>query len=215
MKKLMNIVGYLSLLIVFGSFGYISLSNKTYEIPLKLKSDNSVLVNFPSLCDSYPVKEKKEIDLINLKSTYLGFKEALAFKESGCNYFITNKYGYMGKYQFGASTLELMGVYDTAHFLNDPKLQEQIFELNVSRNKWILQDHIDEYIGRRMKGLQVTESGMIAAAHLAGAGNVKKFLRSNGRKDFKDGNGTSVSYYMKKFAGYDISEILAIHSPKI
>ena len=32
-----------------------------------------------------------------------------------------------------------------------------------------------------MNGIEITESGILAAAHLSGAGNVKKYLRSNGK----------------------------------
>ena len=51
----------------------------------------------------------------------------------------------------------------------------------------------------------VTESGILAAAHLAGPGSVKKYLRSYGLNNFADGYGTTISYYMKKFSGYDTS----------
>jgi len=47
----------------------------------------------------------------------------------------------------------------------------------------------------------------LAAAHLGGPGNVKKFLRSYGATVFSDAYGSSVRYYMKKFAGFDTSSI--------
>jgi len=56
-------------------------------------------------------------------------------------------------------------------------------------------------------GFVVTESGILAAAHLAGPGNVKKYLRSYGKKSVSDAFGSSVEYYMKKFSGYDTSYI--------
>jgi len=34
-------------------------------------------------------------------------------------------------------------------------------------------------------------------------------LRSNGTHEFKDGFGTSIDSYLKKFAGYDVSNIIA------
>jgi hypothetical protein len=46
----------------------------------------------------------------------------------------------------------------------------------------------------------ITESGLLAAAHLAGPGNVKKFLRKG--YEFKDGNGTKMTSYMIKFSNY-------------
>ena len=51
----------------------------------------------------------------------------------------------------------------------------------------------------------VTESGILAAAHLAGPGSVKKYLRSYGLDNFADGYGTTICHYMKRFSGYDTS----------
>jgi len=36
---------------------------------------------------------------------------------------------------------------------------------------------------------------------------VRKYLRSNGANSFSDGFGTSIKTYLKKFSGYDVSEI--------
>ncbi len=143
-----------------------------------------------------------------LGKTYVGFKEALGFKESQGRYSVINEYGYMGKYQFGKSTLKMIGVNNTQSFLQDTKLQERAFSANVSRNKWILRRDIERFEGRYINGVKVTESGMLAAAHLAGAGNVKKFLRSGGALNFEDAFGTSIKYYLKKFSGYDTSFIV-------
>ena len=63
---------------------------------------------------------------------YVGFKEAIAFKESRGNYKKVNSFGYLGKYQFGESTLHRIRIYDTDDFLNDPKLQEDAF-LNYAK----------------------------------------------------------------------------------
>ncbi len=150
-----------------------------------------------------------------LGSSYIGFKEALAFKESQGNYFRINTLGYLGKYQFGIGTLQLMGVYNATRFLNDPVLQEEIFQKNIARNKWILRRDIKRFVGKRIGGVEVTESGMLAAAHLAGAGNVKKYLRSYGRFDVKDSYGTTIAKYMKRFSGYDVSQVLPKHNPRI
>ena len=49
----------------------------------------------------------------------------------------------------------------------------------------------------------------MAGAHLVGVGKVVKFLTSKDPKELeeiKDENGTHVSEYMTKFAGYDISD---------
>lgn len=148
-------------------------------------------------------------------SSFVGFKEALAFKESQGNYFTINTLGYLGKYQFGIGTLQLMGVYNATQFLNDPTLQEEVFRTNLSRNKWILRRDIRRFVGKTIRGIEISESGILAAAHLAGPGNVKKFLRSYGRFDVADAYGTSISNYLKKFSGYDVSSIAAEKNPKI
>ncbi len=151
----------------------------------------------------------------NLGKSFIGFKEALAFKESQGNYYKVNTLGYLGKYQFGKSTLKRFKIYDTAQFLKDPELQEDAFLALCSLNKWILIRDIKRFVGRRINGVKITESGILAAAHLAGAGNVKLYLRSWGATKFEDDYGTSIAQYIKKFAGYDTSFVLPIKRPKI
>ena len=140
-----------------------------------------------------------------LGKSYVGFKEALAFKESRGDYKTINEYGYLGKYQFGKGTLKLVGIYDTIGFLNSPALQEAAFYANASRNKWILQRDIKRFVGKTINGVEITESGILAAAHLAGPGSVKKYLRSWGAQAFSDAFGTTIKTYMKRFGGYDVS----------
>lgn len=140
-----------------------------------------------------------------LGKSYTGFKEALAFKESRGNYKAVNELGYMGKYQFGKGTLSLIGIKDTNLFLNTPELQEAAFYANAARNKWILIRDIAAYEGKVINGIEITESGILAAAHLAGPGSVKKYLRSWGENGFSDAFGTTIGYYFKKFGGYDTS----------
>lgn len=149
------------------------------------------------------------------KQSFTAFKEALGFKESQGKYNVVNPYGYMGKYQFGKETLELLGIRDTLTFMNSPILQEKAFEVNLSRNKWILRREISKFTGQEVGDVSVSESGILAAAHLAGPGNVKRFFKSKGEISKKDANGASVAYYMKKFAHFDTSKIPAIRNPKV
>ncbi|NRR92322.1 peptidoglycan-binding protein LysM [Winogradskyella undariae] len=142
-----------------------------------------------------------------LGKSFEGFKEALAFKESRGDYFTVNTLGYLGKYQFGAETLKVIGIYDPHQFLYNPELQEKAFIANAERNKWVLRKDITRFEGKKIGGVKITESGILAAAHLAGPGSVKKFLRSYGVQNFSDAYGSSVKYYMKKFSGYDTSMI--------
>ena len=144
-----------------------------------------------------------------LGKSFVGFKEALAFKESRGDYFTVNALGYLGKYQFGAETLKLIGVHNPSLFLKNPELQEKAFVANTSRNKWILRRDIKNFVGKKLNGILITESGILAAAHLAGAGSVKNYLRSYGIDNFEDSFGTTIEYYMKRFSGYDTSLIKA------
>jgi len=162
-----------------------------------------------------PQEIQPEINFYSLYlgKSFVGFKEALAFKESQGKYHRVNTLGYLGKYQFGKSTLKRFKIYDTAEFLKDPELQEDAFLALCSLNKWILIRDIKRFVGRRINGVKITESGILAAAHLAGAGNVKLYLRSWGATKFEDAYGTSIALYMKKFAGYDTSLIKANKKP--
>jgi hypothetical protein len=140
-----------------------------------------------------------------LGKSFVGFKEALAFKESRGDYSSVNTLGYLGKYQFGMETLKMIGIYNPASFLKNPALQEKAFIANAERNKWILRRDIKNFVGKKINGIMITESGILAAAHLAGPGSVKHYLRSYGVRDHEDSYGTSVQYYIKKFSGYDTS----------
>jgi hypothetical protein len=144
-----------------------------------------------------------------LGKSFEGFKEALAFKESRGDYFTVNTLGYLGKYQFGSETLKVIGIYNPNQFLYNPELQEKAFIANAERNKWVLRKDIKRFDGKFIGGVKVTESGILAAAHLAGPGSVKKFLRSYGGSNFSDAYGSTVKHYMKKFSGYDTSIVIA------
>jgi hypothetical protein len=138
---------------------------------------------------------------------FIGFKEAIAFKESQGKYKKINSLGYLGKYQFGPGTLRTIGVHNTSAFLNNPDLQEKAFLALLAKNKWLLRKEIAKYEGTVINGIFITESGILAAAHLGGVRTVKRFFRSNGERYFRDVYGTSIVSYMKAFGGYDTSFI--------
>lgn len=160
-----------------------------------LSKTQPVKVEIPSI-EIKPIKI--EIDQTNL------FLNAIGHYESSNRYKITNRFGYMGKYQFGRSTLKGLGYNVTRkEFLNSPVLQEQAMLDLLSHNKKILQKYIDYWEGRKIYGKVITESGILAAAHLAGPGNVKRFLRKG--ENFKDGNGTKLTTYLTHFSGYKLN----------
>jgi len=130
------------------------------------------------------------------------FLEDLGMRESSGNYKAVNQYGYLGKYQFGRKTLNALGYKDVSNrvFLANPLIQEEAMYDLLIHNKKILRRQIEKYNGKVINGILITESGILAAAHLAGAGNVKKFFRKG--YEFRDGNGTKMTSYMKKFSNY-------------
>lgn len=206
MKRWTGFTLLLAIIVISTSFGTYSLPIHTrYSVPegLAIKTN----MKPPVFHDSLSMPNTTFTNPPFLGMAYHGFKEALAFKESGGRYTVVNRFGYLGKYQFGLGTLRVVGVYNAYDFLYNPALQEKAFEANVARNKWILRKYITYFKGKRIKGVKITESGILAAAHLAGAGNVKKYLLSHGLYDVADAYGSSISYYIKKFAGYDISNI--------
>jgi hypothetical protein len=212
MKRWISFFGPLVMIFFLASFGLKSYENREVQVPESLKMTIPTSVHYPT------PREEQQNHQINppfLGASLTGFREALAFKESSGNYFSINTLGYLGKYQFGIGTLQLMGVYNATKFLKNPALQEKVFTTNLARNKWILRKDIPRFTGKRINGVEITESGILAAAHLAGPGNVKKYLRSNGSREVLDAYGTSITHYLKHFKGYDTSAVAPIKNPKV
>lgn len=203
---------YTSILLVVA---FISSGFKPYNAQINdtLSADSSeeLLYVFPS---------QNTIDYVSLKIPYtgkyfIGFKEALAHKESQGKYKKINTLGYLGKYQFGKETLKSIGINDSVHFMNSPKLQEKAFVTLLSKNKFELQDYIKKFEGKVVAGIKITESGILAAAHLGGAGSVKRFFNSNGERRIKDEYGTSIRSYIKDFGGFETTGIIAVKNAKV
>ncbi len=192
----------LPLLLVFLFYGFTIKDLRLLKDVYSTKYSN-LFYDVPTLEEVYSQEENYLFPYLG--KSYLGFKEALGFKESGGRYGVVNRFGYMGKYQFGKGTLRLIGIRDASMFLHSPKLQEKAFYANSSRNKWILRKFIAYFNGMRIRGVLITESGILAAAHLVGPGAVKDYLRSGGRTIPADAFGTSIEDYMRKFSGYDTS----------
>ena len=134
---------------------------------------------------------------------YYAFLDALGHQESGNRYDIVNRFGYMGRYQFGKATLRTIKVkVDKETFLNNPQIQDYAMLKLLCYNKNKLQKYIDNFEGQEINGILVTESGLLAAAHLGGQGSVKKWFRTG--KVRSDGNGVKITSYMKKFSGYNL-----------
>ena len=155
-----------------------------------------------ALIETTPKIEAPKVELI-IKN-HNQFLEDLGMRESSGNYKAVNQYGYLGKYQFGRKTLNALG-YDNVsnrEFLANASIQEEAMYALLTHNKRILRRQIEKYHGTTVNGIYITESGLLAAAHLAGPGNVRKFFRKG--YEFKDGNGTKMTSYMIKFSLYKL-----------
>ncbi|WP_417200406.1 peptidoglycan-binding protein LysM [Bizionia sp.] len=214
-----SILNYLVLVLIIcvlivGSFT----SNKTItenDYSVNDLAFNTVETSEMSFDHILPLEKTYKPFSPTLGKSFVGFKEALGFKESRGDYFIVNTFGYLGKYQFGMETLKMIGIHNPVHFLKNPEMQEKAFVANAERNKWILRKDIKRFNGQTINGVLITESGILAAAHLAGPGNVKKYLRSYGEQGFTDAYGTSIQYYIKKFSGYDTSKVKPNRKAKV
>ena len=160
----------------------------------------------------FPSEKQNDYTNLNIPFTgnfFIGFKEAIGYRESESKYKKVNSLGYLGKYQFGIETLKSVGVRNSTVFLNSPEMQEKAFIALLAQNKWELKKEIEKYSGTLLNGIYVTESGILAAAHLGGPGSVKKYFKNKGKRFFRDAYGTSIQSYMKAFGGYDTSFIVA------
>lgn len=162
--------------------------------------------------------------------TLKDFLNDLGARESGGNYRAFNKYGYAGKYQMGEAALIDAGYYKKPYgkynndwsgtftgkdgvnsihdFLNKPEAQENA-QIIFKKKQWQYLKAVGahNYIGKVINGYTITPSGLLAGAHLKGAGAVSEYLKSGGKVISKDAFGTSVESYMKQFAGYDVAAL--------
>jgi hypothetical protein len=165
-----------------------------------------ITIEVPTIKEISVIKPKLEakvkMPVVKNHSTFL---DAIGFRESSNNYKAVNQFGYLGKYQFGRKTLNAIGFENISNreFLANPSIQEEAMLVLLKRNKHTLRREIKKYVGKTINGIYITESGILAAAHLGGAGNVKKFFRKG--YEFKDGNGTKMTSYMKRFANYQLN----------
>lgn len=99
-------------------------------------------------------------------------------------------------------------IYSFNDFLTKPELQL------IAVSDWInylckrMQIlNFNQYYGKIINGVEVTESGAIASAHLMGEGGLATFLGSpvfKKKSAVSDGNGTHISSYLSMFGGFDL-----------
>lgn len=153
---------------------------------------------------------------------YSDFLDALGMRESSDRYDVENRFGYLGRYQMGELALQeagfldpdgewtslanSYGIYSKEDFLQSPDGQDAaIRACHAKLCEYIRYYGLDEYVGTRYYGIEVTESGLLAACHLVGVKSLKTALQRN--EMVYDGNQVPASEYMESFAGYDISEV--------
>jgi len=195
MKKLKEIEFILLIALVLFSFMLASFGYMAYHKVEKLSDiEYNEVVSIPV---------EIEVEVLEKISNLNSFLDDLGHRESSNRYDVVNQYGYMSKYQFGSSTLKGLG-YDISRteFLNSPDIQEEAILKLLKANKKILRRQINKYDGQLVNGILVTESGLLAAAHLVGPGSVKKWVRNG--KMFEDGNGIKLTEYIETFNGYQL-----------
>ena len=152
------------------------------------------------------------------------FFNALGQRESNNNPKKINKFGYMGKYQFGEEALVALGyykkdgtrkndwkgewtgkdgIYSKQDFLNNPLIQDKaVRELSDLNWKMALNNKLHHSLGKIRAGVKVTKAGIIAGMHLKGGRSVINFL--NHSQNSYDAFGTGVQDYIQTFSQYII-----------
>ena len=183
---------------------------------------------------SYPLTRHGFICAVSRKESSSDLRQSLNTKENVTAAKIKNSLGYIGLFQFGEAALIDLGYYthwdsnsdktknndwtgswigkrnikSLNQFLNSPSLQVQVigdwidFLCNKLRNR-----SFNEYYGKIINGIEITESGAIAGSHLVGDGGLGSFLGVPGFKGkYKesDGNNVHISKYIEMFNHYDL-----------
>ena len=185
------------------------------------------------------MRKNKAVYDISYPSNRKGFIYALARRESPADLnkddlvnrealHKINKRGYIGLFQYGREALIDIG-YNTEEgswtgkngavseeaFRSSREIQ--IAAINLTIDLWCKRLRVwgfNEYYGKIVKGIEITESGCIAGCHLVGSGGLASFLdmpgnykinKKTGKRHSEfDGNKTHISEYLDLFAGYDL-----------
>lgn len=167
------------------------------------RPNTSIISKFTDFKNGLSDKHKAILDSIdhtNYDDETKDYLKLLAYKESRLRPDVTNKYGYTGLYQFGKSALKAVGISKDDYSNSVSKQHEaaaKLRALNLSK--------LEKYVGKTYGGITMTRNNLAAAAHLGGEGNLIKFIKSDGKIDFKDGrvgdkHRTPISHYLKFFS---------------
>jgi hypothetical protein len=138
------------------------------------------------------------------------FMQKIAAIESGGNHRVVNQYGMMGKYQFSPTTVRMLGFRHSKHeFLQNPHLQDTVMLQYMRVNEQELEALIARYEGQTIKGVKITRASILAGAHFAGSGGVRRFLTNAGDEGTIDGNGMRLPVYMNKFKNFHLPPMMS------
>lgn len=158
------------------------------------------------------VKNEKIQEPITLEGKFMIFADSLGTIISNKKYDTIFKNGSLGKYAIGNMCLKDLGFSPTAkfreEFLKDSLLQEECFRVICMMNKYRMRNYIDKYNGVQYKQVTISESGLIAGAHLIGATTLKSWFTKN----YKNAEVTDV---IKKMNGFNLDYIVPAHTYKI
>lgn len=147
-------------------------------------------------------KAKLQNDDINMQA----YLTKLKFMESSNRHDVVNQIGAIGLYQLTPiAYCDLVQhcnlQYTQEQIKHSADIQEEVQQMYMKRQIQILKSlGCLDYIGTSAiydgNEYYITKSSLLAAAHLGGPTNVKKWLESGCQQDsFKDGNGTLLSTY--------------------
>lgn len=146
-------------------------------------------------------------------------REYLVGLEGGGDYLAVNSHGALGAYQMLPDALKQTkyqdasgqwtgkdGVSSKEDFLTNKAAQDNAFLLYIEAvKKELVANEAWSHLGRTLPdGTVITEGSLIGAGWL-GAGNVAKYLKSDGDLNRTDSNGASVGYRLRSFSRFDPS----------
>jgi hypothetical protein len=198
MKKLIVLLG-LSLLPLrlFAPFDWITPAIDTYKKEMVKKATKQLNAYLDTLAipesghpERYPLKVRGKI----YKSPY---------------HIMNYSTNAAGKWQLTPIARKDIGYKGTLKaFLNSEELQKKSVISLMKKNAYYIAYYIKDfqkYIGKTIKGVVITYSGMLAAAHIGGVGSLKAFLTHG--YNASDGN-QSVKSYMQLFGGFNFGVLV-------
>lgn len=197
-------------------------SNRRYQEYLELLQNNQPIAeeqvqtptgeervqtpNQPSTISSETDKNSVITSILNYDTSQENkeYLIKLAKRESSYQPLVQNSGGYFGLYQFGDAALKDVGMSkdDLKKSLNN---QHKAALALAKQNEKILKDIIRKYNGKYKNGVKLTRNGILAMAHLLGAGSVQDYFNNTknthfSKNGFFDGNKTHILEYAKLFS---------------